>query len=165
MDQDWSHGCRKHHLEKLSSRAWHCTLKFATIASQSQNLRSPSACAQTAVVCWRVYDDGWGCSHVHTFPKVGTEGRTPQTLLGTCGTRDAASIWGDTWTEVLNSVSKKVGTECSAFFCNQDGDLNGLCLETTSAVTRRKQLQKFGNTMEKRFEVKRTGHIGFLQEL
>ena len=32
------------------------------------------------------------------------------------GTRDAASIWGDTWSEVLKDGSMKVGTACSAFF-------------------------------------------------
>ena len=58
------------------------------------------------------------------------------------GTRDAASIWGDTRSDVLKESSMKVGTACPAFFCSCDGDLKGLC-------------------HEKRFEVKQTGHIGF----
>ena len=31
----------------------------------------------------------------------------------------------------------------------------------TSVVARQKQLQTFGKVLEKRFEVKQTGHIGF----
>ena len=72
------------------------------------------------------------------------------------GTRDAASIWGDTWSEVLKDVSMKVGSACPAFFCSHDGDLKGSCV-----VARRKQLQIFGKVLEKRFEVRQTGHIGF----
>ena len=49
------------------------------------------------------------------------------------GTRDAASIWGDTWSDVLKESSMKVGTAC----------------------------KPFGKVLEKRFEVKQTGHIGF----
>ena len=39
------------------------------------------------------------------------------------GTRDAASIWRDTWAEVLKDGSMKVGTACPAFFCSHGGDL------------------------------------------
>ena len=56
----------------------------------------------------------------------------------------------------------KVGTACSAFFFSHDGDLKGLCHgEDFSVVARRKQLQIFGKVLEKRFEVKQNGHIGF----
>ena len=57
------------------------------------------------------------------------------------GKRDAASIWRDTWSEVLKEGSMKVGTACPAFFCSCDGDFKGLChgadfcvVETTEAV-------------------------------
>ena len=43
------------------------------------------------------------------------------------GTREAASILGDTWSDVLKEGSMKVGTACTAFFCSRDGDLKGLC--------------------------------------
>ena len=43
------------------------------------------------------------------------------------GTRDAASIWGDTWSEVLKDGSMKIGTACAAFFCSLDGNAKGLC--------------------------------------
>ena len=43
------------------------------------------------------------------------------------GTRDAASIWGDAWSDVLKESSMKVGTVCPAFFRSRDGDLKGLC--------------------------------------
>ena len=66
------------------------------------------------------------------------------------GTRDAASIWGDILSDVLKESSMKVGTACSAFFCND------FCV-----VARQKQLQTLGKVLEKRFEVKQTGHIGF----
>ena len=56
----------------------------------------------------------------------------------------------------------KVGTACPAFFCSHDGDLKGLCHENDfCVVARQKQLQTFGKVLEKRFEVKQTGHIGF----
>ena len=43
------------------------------------------------------------------------------------GTREPASIWGDTWSDVLKESSMKVGSACPAFFCGCDGDLRGLC--------------------------------------
>ena len=56
----------------------------------------------------------------------------------------------------------KVGSVCPAFFCSYDGDLKGLCHgDDFCVVARRKQLHTFGNVLEKRFEVKQTGHIGF----
>ena len=56
----------------------------------------------------------------------------------------------------------KVGTACPAFFCSHDGDLKGLCHgDDFCVVARRKQLQIFGKVLEKRYEVKQTGHIGF----
>ena len=78
------------------------------------------------------------------------------------GTRDAASIWGDTWSDVLKESSMEVGTTCPASFCSCDGDLKGLCHgDDFCVVARQKQLKKFGKVLEKRFEVKQTGHIGF----
>ena len=45
---------------------------------------------------------------------------------------------------------------------SHDGDLKGLCHGGDFCVVgRRKQLQIFGKVLEKRFEVKQTGHIGF----
>ena len=56
----------------------------------------------------------------------------------------------------------KVGTACPAFFCSCDGDLKGLChRDDFCVVARQKQLHTFGKVLEKRFEVKQTGHIGF----
>ena len=77
------------------------------------------------------------------------------------GTRDAASMWRDTWAKVLKDGSMKVGTACPASFCSHGGDLKGLCHgDDFCVVARRKQLQTFGKILEKRFEVKQTGHIG-----
>ena len=79
-----------------------------------------------------------------------------------CGTRDATSIWGDTWSDVLKESSMKVGTAFPVFLCMHDGDLKGLCHgDDFCVVARQKQLQTFGNVLVKRFEVKQTGHIGF----
>ena len=78
------------------------------------------------------------------------------------GTRDAASIWGDTWSDVLKESSMKVGTACPAIFCSCDGDLKGLCHgDDFCVVARQMQLQTFEKVLEKRFEVKHTGYIGF----
>ena len=63
---------------------------------------------------------------------------------------------------MLKESSIKVGTACSAFFCSRDGDLKGLCHgDDICEVARRKELHTFGKILEKRFEVKQNGHIGF----
>ena len=55
-----------------------------------------------------------------------------------------------------------VGTACQAFFCGHDGDLKGLCHgDDFCVVAGRKHLQIFSKVLEKRFEVKQNGHIGF----
>ena len=55
----------------------------------------------------------------------------------------------------------KVATACPAFFCSHDGDLKGLFHgDDFCVVARQKQLRPFGKILEKRFEVKQTGHIG-----
>ena len=90
------------------------------------------------------------------------QGKLARLCRNMYGTRDAASLWGDTWSDVLKDGSMKVGTACSAFFCSHDGDLKGLCHgDDFCVVARRKQLQIFGKVLEKWFEVKQTGHIGF----
>ena len=62
---------------------------------------------------------------------------------------------------MLKESSTKVGTACTAFFCSRDGDLIGLCHgDDFCVVARQMQLQTFGKVLEKRFEVKQTGHIG-----
>ena len=77
-------------------------------------------------------------------------------------TRDAASIWSDTRSEVLKDASLNVGCVCLAFFRSQDENLQALCHGGEfCVVARRKQLQISANVLEKRFEVKQTGHIGF----
>ena len=116
----------------------------------------------------------WGVSRAHfygearrwiyTFLPEGHEhvGKLARLCRSMYGTRDAASIWGDTWSDVLKESSMKVGTACPAFFCSCDGDLKGLCHgDDFCVVARQKQLQTFGKVLEKRFEVKQTGHIGF----
>ena len=101
---------------------------------------------------------------IYTYLLEGHEqvGKLARLCRSMYGTRDAASIWSDTWSELLKDGSMKVGTACPAFFCSHDGDLKGLCHgDDFCVVARRKQLQIFGKVLEKRFEVKQTGHIGF----
>ena len=101
---------------------------------------------------------------IYTFLPEGHEqvGKLARLCRSMYGTRDAASIWGDTWSEVLKDGSMKVGTACPAFLCSHDGDLKGLCHgDDFCVVARRKQLKIFGKVLEKRFEVNQTGHIGF----
>ena len=94
----------------------------------------------------------------HVFLKDTNRRQLARLCRGMYGTRDAASIWGDTWSEVL----KEVGVACPAFFCSHDGELKGLChSDEFCVVRRRKQSRTFGRILEKRFEVKQTGHIGF----
>ena len=101
---------------------------------------------------------------IYTFLPEGHEkvGKLARLCTNMYGTRDSASIWGDTWSDVLKESSMKVGTACPAFFCCCDGDFKGLCHGGVFCmVARQKQLQTFGKVLEKRFEVKQTGHIGF----
>ena len=44
-----------------------------------------------------------------------------------CVEREMQRYFGETWSEVLKSVSKIVGVACPAFSCSQDGDLTELC--------------------------------------
>ena len=102
---------------------------------------------------------GW----IYTYLPEGHEqkGKLARLCRSMYGTRDAESIWGDTWSEVLKDGSMKVAA-CPAFFCSHDEDLKGLCHgDDFCVVARRKQLQIFGKVLEKRIEVKQTGHIGF----
>ena len=116
----------------------------------------------------------WDVSRAHFYSEArrwiytqlpegyGQKGKLARLCRSICGTRDAASIWGDTCSEVLKDGSMNVGTACPAFFCSHDRDLKGLCHgDDFFVVARRKQLQIFGKVLEKRFEVKQTGHIGF----
>ena len=101
---------------------------------------------------------------IYTYLPEGHEqkGKLARLCRNMYGTRDAASIWGDTWSEVLKESSMKVGTACTAFFCSRHGDLKGMCHgDDFCVVARQKQLQTFGKVLEKRFEVKQTGHMGF----
>ena len=100
---------------------------------------------------------------MYTFQLEGHEqvGKLARLCRSMYGTRDPASIWGDTLSDVLTESSMKVGTACPAFFCSCE-DLKGLCHgDDFCVVARQKQLQTFGKVLEKRFEVKQTGHIGF----
>ena len=70
-------------------------------------------------------------------------------------------IW-ETHGQMCWESSMIVGTACPAFFCSCHGDLKGLCHgDDFFVVARQKQLQAFGKVLEKRYEVKHTGHIGF----
>ena len=98
---------------------------------------------------------------IYTYLLEGHEqvGKLARLCRSMYGTRDAASIWGDTWSDVLTESSMKVGTACPAF-C--DGDLKGLCHgDDFCVVARQKQLQTFGKSLRNGFEMKQTGHIGF----
>ena len=77
------------------------------------------------------------------------------------GTRDAASVWGETWWEVLKGGVIKVGVACFALLCRQDGHSKDCAF---LRVVRRKQLQIFENVLRKRFEVEQIGHMGFSAE-
>ena len=92
------------------------------------------------------------------------EGKLARLCRSMCGTRDAASIWRDTWSELLKDGSMKVGTACPAFFCSCDGDVKGLCHgDDFCVVAGQKQLQTFGKVLEKRFEVKQTRTLDLVQ--
>ena len=124
-----------------------------------------SMCGPFEMATWDVsrahfYSDARRWIYTHLPEGHEQEGKLARLCRSMYGTRDAASIWGDTWSDVLKESSLKVGTACTAFFCSRDGDFKGLCHgDDFSVVARQKQLQTFGKVLEKRFE--ETGHIGF----
>ena len=102
---------------------------------------------------------------IYTFLPEGheQEGKLARLCRSMYGTRDAASIWGDTWSEVLKvwfHEGRKRVHRC--LLHSHDGDLRGLCHgDDFCVVARRKQVQIFGKVLEKMFEVKKSGHNGF----
>ena len=112
----------------------------------------------------RAHFNGEARRWIHTYLPEGHEqkGKLARLCRSMYGTRNAASIWGDTWSEVLKESFMEVGVACLAFFCSHDGELKGLCHgDDFCVVGRRKQLRTSGRILEKRFEVKQTGHIEF----
>ena len=102
----------------------------------------------------------WDVSRAHIYGKArrwiytylpevhGQESKLARLCRSMYGTRDAASIWRDTWSEVLKDGSMKVGTACPAFFFIPDGNLKGLSHgDDFCVVARRKQLQTFGKVL------------------
>ena len=73
------------------------------------------------------------CCHarrwIHTYLLEGQEqvDKWARHCRSMCGTFDAASIWGDTWSNVLKESSMKFETANPAFSCSCDGDLKGFC--------------------------------------
>ena len=88
---------------------------------------------------------------IYTFLPEGHEqvGKLAKLCRSMYGTRDAASIWRDTWSDVLKESSMRVGTACPAFFFSCDGDLKGLYHgDDFCVVARQKQLQTYGKVLE-----------------
>ena len=115
-------------------------------------------------MCRHFYGEARSCIYTHLSEGHEQKGKLARLCRSMYGTQDAASIWGDTWSDVLKESSMKVGTACPAFFYSCDGDLNlkGLCHGDDFCVfARQNQLQTFGKVHVKRFEVKQTGDIGF----
>ena len=92
----------------------------------------------------------WDVSRAHFYGEarrwiytyLPEKGKLARLCKSMYGTRDAASIWRDTWSDVLKESSMKVGTACPAFFCSCDGDLKGLCHgDDFCVVARQNQLQ------------------------
>ena len=99
------------------------------------------------------------CGFTHIYLNDVSQSASWPDFAGACTERETQR---DTWSEVWKDGSMKVGTACPAFFCSCDGDLKGLCHgDDFCVVARRKQLQIFGKVLEKRFEVRQTGHSGF----
>ena len=71
---------------------------------------------------------------IYTYLPEGHEqvGKLARLCRSMYGTLDAASIWGDTWSDVLKESSMKVGNEYPAFFSSRDGDLKDCVMVTTS---------------------------------
>ena len=83
---------------------------------------------------------------IYTYLPAGLEhkGKLARLCRSMYGTRDAASIWGDTWSEVSTEISK----DC--------------VMVTTSALWHDgNSCKHLVKVLQKRFEVKQTGHIGF----
>ena len=97
---------------------------------------------------------------IYTFLPEGHEqvGKLARLCRSMYGTRDAASIWGDTWSELLKDGSMKVepAAQLSSAFAME---ISKDCVMVMTSVWLHDRT--FGKVLEKRFEVKQTGHVGF----
>ena len=76
------------------------------------------------------------------------------------GTEDASNIWQDTWTDHLREDGHRIGQASAALFAKDD--LRGLCHGDDFVVcAARRALLQFEAHMKTKFDVRRTGHIGF----
>ena len=77
------------------------------------------------VMAWDVsrahrHGDARGWIHAYLLEGFQQKDKLARLRLGMYGTRDAASIWSGTWSEVLKDGSMKVGSPRPAFFCSQE---------------------------------------------
>ena len=111
---------------------------------------SPFEMATWDVSIGHFYGEARRCIYTFLPEGHGQVGKLARLCRSMHGTRDAASIWEDTWSDVLKESSMEVRTACPAFFCSCDGDLKGLCHgDDFCVVARQKQLQTFGEVLEK----------------
>ena len=97
-----------------------------------------------------LYGDAHRSINTSLLGEYQQKGKLTRLCRSIYGTRGAPSIWGDTWSEASKNGSMNVGSACLIFFCSQEGHLKGLCHgDDFCVVARRKQLQIFGNVLEK----------------
>ena len=80
------------------------------------------------------------------------------------GTEDAASVWQDTWTDHLRADAIEIGKASTALFA-KGLDLKGLCHgDDFVVVASRGDLEAFESHLRQRFDVRRTGHVGYASD-
>ena len=76
------------------------------------------------------------------------------------GTQDAAHIWGETWIPLLEENGATIGVSNRSLF--GDRFRRGLCHgDDFAVVASYEKLIEFGKILESKFDVKRSGIIGF----
>jgi hypothetical protein len=80
------------------------------------------------------------------------------------GTEDAASMWHETWSTVLRHAGFTMGIASPALFCREG--VRGLCHgDDFVVVAERSDVLAFEKILSAEFEVRRTGHLGFADDL
>ena len=91
------------------------------------------------------------------------EGKCALLLKTMYGTEDAASVWHETWSSHIVSQGYALGRASPALF--HGIGVRGLCHgDDFITVGSRRSLEKFEKVLSAKFEIRRTGHIGYADE-
>jgi hypothetical protein len=98
--------------------------------------------------------------HTNLPEELHEEGFVARLIKTMYGTQDASRIWGETWVPLLEDHDIPMGESNRSVFGNDY--LKGLCHgDDFMVVASYERLAEFGEILESRFDVRRTGLAGF----